>query len=136
MELYSKVLPLLFKWKCMTCFLLQGEKCIMGQERMYRKRKESSLCIKGKSYTSALTAKPCQCSEKDFSWYENREITFAHFKPIAIIHIRLCCNRHSTSLSNPSAVNCELDLELKIELFTCLCVFSVTTALRELPASG
>ncbi|XP_051756967.1 VPS10 domain-containing receptor SorCS2 isoform X2 [Ctenopharyngodon idella] len=46
---------------------LQGEKCIMGQERMYRRRKESSLCIKGKSYTSALTAKPCQCSEKDFA---------------------------------------------------------------------
>uniref|UniRef100_A0A673LW94 VPS10 domain-containing receptor SorCS2 n=1 Tax=Sinocyclocheilus rhinocerous TaxID=307959 RepID=A0A673LW94_9TELE len=46
---------------------LQGEKCIMGQERMYRRRKESSFCIKGKSYTSALTAKPCQCTEKDFA---------------------------------------------------------------------
>uniref|UniRef100_A0AAY4A3N1 VPS10 domain-containing receptor SorCS2 n=1 Tax=Denticeps clupeoides TaxID=299321 RepID=A0AAY4A3N1_9TELE len=39
---------------------LQGEKCIMGQERSYRKRKESALCIKGKSYTSALMSKPCQ----------------------------------------------------------------------------
>uniref|UniRef100_A0A672RUC7 VPS10 domain-containing receptor SorCS2 n=1 Tax=Sinocyclocheilus grahami TaxID=75366 RepID=A0A672RUC7_SINGR len=46
---------------------LQGEKCIMGQERMYRRRKESSFCIKGKSYTSALTDKPCQCTEKDFA---------------------------------------------------------------------
>ncbi|XP_060771830.1 VPS10 domain-containing receptor SorCS2 isoform X2 [Neoarius graeffei] len=46
---------------------LQGERCIMGQERTYRRRKESSLCIKGKSYTSVLTAKPCQCTEKDFS---------------------------------------------------------------------
>ncbi|XDV18084.1 hypothetical protein PO909_023854 [Leuciscus waleckii] len=46
---------------------LQGEKCIMGQERLYRRRKETSFCIKGKSYTSALTAKPCQCSEKDFA---------------------------------------------------------------------
>ncbi|XP_056608516.1 VPS10 domain-containing receptor SorCS2 isoform X2 [Triplophysa dalaica] len=46
---------------------LQGEKCIMGQERMYRRRKESSFCIKGKSYTSALMAKPCQCTEKDFA---------------------------------------------------------------------
>uniref|UniRef100_A0A8C2CSJ1 Sortilin-related VPS10 domain containing receptor 2 n=1 Tax=Cyprinus carpio TaxID=7962 RepID=A0A8C2CSJ1_CYPCA len=43
------------------------QKCIMGQERMYRRRKESSFCIKGKSYTSALTAKPCQCTEKDFA---------------------------------------------------------------------
>ncbi|CAB1351838.1 unnamed protein product [Coregonus sp. 'balchen'] len=48
---------------------LQGEKCIMGQERSFRKRKDTAFCIKGKSYTSALTAKPCQCSEKDFNWY-------------------------------------------------------------------
>ncbi|KAG7461947.1 hypothetical protein MATL_G00196530 [Megalops atlanticus] len=46
---------------------LQGERCIMGQERSYRKRKESSFCIKGKSFTSALMAKPCQCTERDFS---------------------------------------------------------------------
>ncbi|KTF80765.1 hypothetical protein cypCar_00004611 [Cyprinus carpio] len=58
---------LLFKWRLMAGFLLQREKCIMGQERMYRRRKESSFCIKGKSYTSALTAKPCQCTEKDFA---------------------------------------------------------------------
>ncbi|XP_037531168.1 VPS10 domain-containing receptor SorCS2 [Nematolebias whitei] len=46
---------------------LKGEKCIMGQERTFRKRKETSFCIKGKSYTSALTSKPCQCSERDFN---------------------------------------------------------------------
>ncbi|XP_067436435.1 VPS10 domain-containing receptor SorCS2 isoform X3 [Thunnus thynnus] len=46
---------------------LQGEKCIMGQERSFRKRKDTAFCIKGKSYTSALTTKPCQCSEKDFN---------------------------------------------------------------------
>ncbi|KAG7236890.1 hypothetical protein INR49_000137, partial [Caranx melampygus] len=46
---------------------LQGEKCIMGQERSFRKRKETAFCIKGKSYTSALATKPCQCTEKDFT---------------------------------------------------------------------
>uniref|UniRef100_A0A8C7HLP2 VPS10 domain-containing receptor SorCS2 n=1 Tax=Oncorhynchus kisutch TaxID=8019 RepID=A0A8C7HLP2_ONCKI len=46
---------------------LQGEKCIMGQERSFRKRKDTAFCIKGRSYTSALTTKPCQCSEKDFN---------------------------------------------------------------------
>uniref|UniRef100_A0A8C4I610 VPS10 domain-containing receptor SorCS2 n=1 Tax=Dicentrarchus labrax TaxID=13489 RepID=A0A8C4I610_DICLA len=46
---------------------LQGEKCIMGQERSFRKRKDTAFCIKGKSYTSALTTKPCQCTEKDFN---------------------------------------------------------------------
>ncbi|XP_062373198.1 VPS10 domain-containing receptor SorCS2 [Sardina pilchardus] len=45
----------------------QGEKCIMGQERTFRKRKDMSFCIKGKSYTSSLTSKPCQCTEKDFN---------------------------------------------------------------------
>uniref|UniRef100_A0A7N6FHQ3 VPS10 domain-containing receptor SorCS2 n=1 Tax=Anabas testudineus TaxID=64144 RepID=A0A7N6FHQ3_ANATE len=46
---------------------LQGEKCIMGQEQSFRRRKDMSFCIKGKSYTSALTTKPCQCTEKDFN---------------------------------------------------------------------
>ncbi|KAL0970451.1 hypothetical protein UPYG_G00242140 [Umbra pygmaea] len=46
---------------------LQGEKCIMGQERSFRKRKDTSSCIKGSSYTSALTAKPCPCSDGDFN---------------------------------------------------------------------
>ncbi|KAM9390744.1 VPS10 domain-containing receptor SorCS2-like, partial [Salvelinus alpinus] len=46
---------------------LQGEECIMGQERSFRKRKDTAFCIKGRSYTSALTTKPCQCSEKDFN---------------------------------------------------------------------
>nr|XP_033465773.1 VPS10 domain-containing receptor SorCS2 isoform X2 [Epinephelus lanceolatus] len=48
---------------------LQGEKCIMGQERSFRKRKETAFCIKGKTYTSTLTTKPCQCTEKDFNCY-------------------------------------------------------------------
>ncbi|XP_031730173.1 VPS10 domain-containing receptor SorCS2 isoform X5 [Anarrhichthys ocellatus] len=46
---------------------LQGEKCIMGQERSFRRRKDTAFCIKGKSYTSALTTKPCQCTERDFT---------------------------------------------------------------------
>ncbi|XP_066576172.1 VPS10 domain-containing receptor SorCS2 isoform X2 [Amia ocellicauda] len=46
---------------------LQGELCIMGQERSYRKRKDSAYCIKGKSFTSVLKSKPCQCTEKDFN---------------------------------------------------------------------
>ncbi|TNN55078.1 VPS10 domain-containing receptor SorCS2 [Liparis tanakae] len=48
---------------------LQGEKCIMGQERSFRKRKDTAFCIKGKSYTSALTTKACQCTERDFNCY-------------------------------------------------------------------
>ncbi|KAA0723494.1 VPS10 domain-containing receptor [Triplophysa tibetana] len=64
---------------------LQGEKCIMGQERMYRRRKESSFCIKGKSYTSALMAKPCQCTEKDFAWYKNTDNLWQILRVTAVI---------------------------------------------------
>lgn len=46
---------------------LHGEKCIMGQERSFRRRKDSAFCIKGKSYTSVLSTKPCQCTERDFN---------------------------------------------------------------------
>ncbi|XP_061769803.1 VPS10 domain-containing receptor SorCS2 isoform X4 [Nerophis ophidion] len=46
---------------------LQGQKCIMGQTRTYRRRKETAFCVKGKSYTSALSTASCQCTEQDFS---------------------------------------------------------------------
>ncbi|XP_069488109.1 VPS10 domain-containing receptor SorCS2 isoform X3 [Ambystoma mexicanum] len=45
---------------------LEGEHCIMGQQRSFRKRKASSWCIKGKSFTSALTSRICQCADSDF----------------------------------------------------------------------
>ncbi|KAM4706940.1 VPS10 domain-containing receptor SorCS2 isoform 2-T2 [Discoglossus pictus] len=44
----------------------QGEQCIMGQQRSFRKRKTTSWCIKGRSFTSALTSKICQCDNTDF----------------------------------------------------------------------
>ncbi|KAK2521468.1 Sorcs2 [Columba guinea] len=45
---------------------LQGDRCIMGQQRSFRKRKISSWCIKGRSFTSALTSKVCECVSSDF----------------------------------------------------------------------
>ncbi|XP_061443432.1 VPS10 domain-containing receptor SorCS2 isoform X2 [Rhineura floridana] len=45
---------------------LQGDRCIMGQQRSFRKRKSSSWCIKGRSFTSALTSKVCECRPSDF----------------------------------------------------------------------
>ncbi|XP_053560140.1 VPS10 domain-containing receptor SorCS2 [Bombina bombina] len=44
----------------------QGEHCIMGQQRSFRKRKTTSWCIKGRSFTSTLTSKICQCEITDF----------------------------------------------------------------------
>ncbi|XP_010178890.1 PREDICTED: VPS10 domain-containing receptor SorCS2, partial [Mesitornis unicolor] len=45
---------------------LQGDRCIMGQQRSFRKRKISSWCIKGRSFTSALASKVCECVNSDF----------------------------------------------------------------------
>ncbi|XP_032875113.1 VPS10 domain-containing receptor SorCS2 isoform X2 [Amblyraja radiata] len=44
----------------------QEKQCIMGEQRRFRRRKISSWCIKGKNFTSALSSKPCQCTEFDF----------------------------------------------------------------------
>ncbi|KAM3938649.1 VPS10 domain-containing receptor SorCS2 isoform 1-T1 [Leptodactylus fuscus] len=45
---------------------IQGDHCIMGQQRSFRKRKTSSWCIKGRSFTSALTSRICQCESTDY----------------------------------------------------------------------
>nr|XP_039324424.1 LOW QUALITY PROTEIN: VPS10 domain-containing receptor SorCS2 [Saimiri boliviensis boliviensis] len=45
---------------------LQGDRCIMGQQRSFRKRKPTSWCIKGRSFTSALTSRVCECRDSDF----------------------------------------------------------------------
>lgn len=56
----------------------QGEKCIMGQERSFRKRKDTAFCIKGKSYTSAVSSQPCQCTERDFTWWEHTHLPLCY----------------------------------------------------------
>ncbi|XP_031197681.1 VPS10 domain-containing receptor SorCS2 isoform X1 [Mastomys coucha] len=45
---------------------LQGDRCIMGQQRSFRKRKPTSWCVKGRSFTSALTSRVCKCRDSDF----------------------------------------------------------------------
>ncbi|KFO25737.1 VPS10 domain-containing receptor SorCS2 [Fukomys damarensis] len=45
---------------------LQGDRCIMGQQRSYRKRKPASWCVQGRSFTSALSVRVCQCRDSDF----------------------------------------------------------------------
>ncbi|XP_064320181.1 VPS10 domain-containing receptor SorCS1 isoform X1 [Phalacrocorax carbo] len=43
----------------------QGEACIMGAKRVYRKRKSEKKCMQGK-YAGAMTSEPCVCTEADF----------------------------------------------------------------------
>ncbi|XP_018082701.1 VPS10 domain-containing receptor SorCS1 isoform X1 [Xenopus laevis] len=43
----------------------QGETCIMGARRTYRKRKSEHKCMQGK-YARAVSSEPCVCTESDF----------------------------------------------------------------------
>ncbi|XP_051475063.1 VPS10 domain-containing receptor SorCS1 isoform X1 [Apus apus] len=43
----------------------QGQACIMGAKRIYRKRKSEKKCMQGK-YAGAMTSEPCVCTEADF----------------------------------------------------------------------
>eukprot|EP00062_Callorhinchus_milii_P017884 gi/632970748/ref/XP_007901820.1/ PREDICTED: VPS10 domain-containing receptor SorCS1-like [Callorhinchus milii] len=44
----------------------QGEACIMGENRVYRRRKPTAQCILRKKYIGAYTSVPCTCTDSDF----------------------------------------------------------------------
>uniref|UniRef100_A0AAQ5YZ64 VPS10 domain-containing receptor SorCS2 n=1 Tax=Amphiprion ocellaris TaxID=80972 RepID=A0AAQ5YZ64_AMPOC len=44
----------------------QGEPCLMGIKRIYRKLKPTSRCVMGKTYLVTMTSGPCDCTEADF----------------------------------------------------------------------
>ncbi|XP_076004248.1 VPS10 domain-containing receptor SorCS1 [Genypterus blacodes] len=53
----------------------QGEPCLMGVKRIYRKLKPTSRCVMGKTYSVSMTSGPCDCTEVDFECdygYERR----------------------------------------------------------------
>uniref|UniRef100_A0A8C9PRY3 Sortilin related VPS10 domain containing receptor 2 n=1 Tax=Spermophilus dauricus TaxID=99837 RepID=A0A8C9PRY3_SPEDA len=52
---------------------LQGDDCIMGQQRSFRKRKPTSWCVKGRSFTAALKSRVCPCRDADFLCGAHRE---------------------------------------------------------------
>ncbi|GCC21284.1 hypothetical protein chiPu_0019751, partial [Chiloscyllium punctatum] len=47
----------------------QGEPCIMGQMRIYQRRRPGTQCILGKKYNRAVTSVPCICTDSDFECY-------------------------------------------------------------------
>uniref|UniRef100_A0A8B9LG68 VPS10 domain-containing receptor SorCS2 n=1 Tax=Astyanax mexicanus TaxID=7994 RepID=A0A8B9LG68_ASTMX len=53
----------------------QGEPCLMGVKRIYRKLKPIARCVMGKTYSVTMTSEPCDCTESDFECdygYERR----------------------------------------------------------------
>ncbi|KTG35305.1 hypothetical protein cypCar_00002588, partial [Cyprinus carpio] len=47
----------------------QGERCLMGVKRVYRKLKPIARCVMGKTYSVTTISEPCDCTESDFEWY-------------------------------------------------------------------
>ncbi|XP_056109516.1 VPS10 domain-containing receptor SorCS1 isoform X3 [Rhinichthys klamathensis goyatoka] len=44
----------------------QGERCLMGVKRVYRKLKAIARCVMGKTYSVTMISEPCDCTESDF----------------------------------------------------------------------
>ncbi|KAL2102363.1 hypothetical protein ACEWY4_001531 [Coilia grayii] len=53
----------------------QGETCLMGVKRIYRKLKSVARCVMGKAHSVTVISEPCDCTESDFECdygYERR----------------------------------------------------------------
>ncbi|XP_026788198.3 VPS10 domain-containing receptor SorCS1 [Pangasianodon hypophthalmus] len=53
----------------------QGDPCLMGVKRIYRKLKPMAKCVMGKTHSVTVTSDPCECTESDFECdygYERR----------------------------------------------------------------
>uniref|UniRef100_A0A8C4S1L2 Sortilin related VPS10 domain containing receptor 1 n=1 Tax=Erpetoichthys calabaricus TaxID=27687 RepID=A0A8C4S1L2_ERPCA len=53
----------------------QGDPCIMGMKRIYRKLKPPARCIMGREHSLTMTSEPCLCTQSDFECdygYERR----------------------------------------------------------------
>ncbi|KAJ8402772.1 hypothetical protein AAFF_G00364440 [Aldrovandia affinis] len=44
----------------------QGEPCLMGVKRIYRKLKPIARCVMGQRYLATMTSESCDCTESDF----------------------------------------------------------------------
>uniref|UniRef100_A0A4X2LXU4 Sortilin related VPS10 domain containing receptor 2 n=1 Tax=Vombatus ursinus TaxID=29139 RepID=A0A4X2LXU4_VOMUR len=94
---------------------LQGNHCIMGQQRSFRKRKTTSWCIKGQSFTSVLTSSVCKCSSSDF---------FCHSSLCK--NLSLICCRYRKVVSNV----CEGGVDLQRYVFQHQCPLTAPRGLR------
>ncbi|XP_065529017.1 VPS10 domain-containing receptor SorCS3 [Lathamus discolor] len=44
----------------------QGEPCVMGERKIYKKRKPGAQCSLGRDYSQTVVSEPCVCSQGDF----------------------------------------------------------------------
>ncbi|NP_001099837.2 VPS10 domain-containing receptor SorCS3 precursor [Rattus norvegicus] len=46
--------------------LNQGEPCVMGERKIFKKRKPGAQCALGREYSGSVTSEPCVCADWDF----------------------------------------------------------------------
>uniref|UniRef100_A0A8C3E4T7 VPS10 domain-containing receptor SorCS3 n=1 Tax=Corvus moneduloides TaxID=1196302 RepID=A0A8C3E4T7_CORMO len=47
----------------------QGEPCVMGERKIYKKRKPGAQCSLGRDYSQTVVSEPCVCGQGDFDDY-------------------------------------------------------------------
>lgn len=55
---------------CLTMnFLFKGEPCVMGERKIFKKRKPGAQCALGRDYSGSVVSEPCVCADWDFEWW-------------------------------------------------------------------
>ncbi|KAB1270765.1 VPS10 domain-containing receptor SorCS3 [Camelus dromedarius] len=49
--------------------LNQGEPCVMGERKIFKKRKPGVQCALGRDSSGTVVSEPCVCADWDFEWY-------------------------------------------------------------------
>lgn len=52
-----------------VAFLFKGEPCVMGERKIFKKRKPGAQCALGRDYSGSVVSEPCVCADWDFEWW-------------------------------------------------------------------
>lgn len=62
---YSSLIFFLILLLCLP----KGEPCVMGERKIYKKRKPGAQCSLGRDYSRTVVSEPCVCGQGDFEWW-------------------------------------------------------------------
>ena len=46
----------------------KGEPCVMGERKIFKKRKPGAQCALGRDSSGTVVSEPCVCADWDFEW--------------------------------------------------------------------
>ncbi|XP_012579509.1 PREDICTED: VPS10 domain-containing receptor SorCS2 [Condylura cristata] len=122
----------------------QGDRCIMGQRRSFRRRRPAAWCVQGRGFTSALSSRVCACRDSDFlcdygferapSSESDASKCFAHFwfNPLAPPEDCVLGQTYSSSLGYRKVVSnvCEGGVDLQRSAAQLQCPLTPPRGLR------